>query len=156
VVLINFAATDTLNLLCQLPDCRFLTVKTVLDEITYENLRNSVSRLIEEGILEVVATGVSPDEEIAFIEKYFRKPVGEAVALLAAQSREATIATDEKKARRIAKELHIKVTGTIGLLKRMISAGIINAKQALGLIKEMEEKASYWPPKNFQNYLLRS
>lgn len=30
MVLINFAATDTLNLLCQLPDCKFLTVKTVL------------------------------------------------------------------------------------------------------------------------------
>jgi predicted nucleic acid-binding protein len=64
---------------------------------------------------------------------------GEAACIACAASRSLRLFTDDRDARRVALQLLIPVSGTLGLLLRLIDLGILTLNQADALLTEMIE-----------------
>ena len=66
---------------------------------------------------------------------------GEAEAIQLARELQATIIIDERRGRRIAKSLGLKVRGTLGILLELKRKGLIDAVKPF--IRKMLEKGYY-------------
>ena len=104
-----------------------------------------LSSCIEKEKLKVMDSGWEFERELEFIQKLpFRKIVGEVEGILVAKARGCEFASDDAKARRVAQENEIPVTGTIGLLKDFVEFKITDLRSSRTLLKEMKEKANFW------------
>jgi predicted nucleic acid-binding protein len=73
---------------------------------------------------------------------------GERTSLAIAFNRRAAIATDDALARRVARNLGISTTGTIGILQRAVQREILSNKQAQRALDEMIAAGYYSPISN--------
>ena len=62
---------------------------------------------------------------------------GEASCLAAAQRRAYRVATDDRDARRVARQLGIPITGTLGILAILAKRGSVPLTEADGLLQQM-------------------
>jgi predicted nucleic acid-binding protein len=70
---------------------------------------------------------------------------GERASLAIAFSRKAAIATDDALARKVARNLGISITGTIGILQRGVQREILSDSQAQRALDEMIAAGYYSP-----------
>lgn len=91
--------------------------KTVLEEIKIkkDKVYNAVASLIE-----------SKKLHVEDVEKQFsRLGIGESSAIFLALIKEKIVVLDDKKARRLARELKLDVIGTLSVLKKLYEEGLL-------------------------------
>lgn len=76
---------------------------------------------------------------------------GERASIAIAFNRGSAIATDDALARRVAYDLGISVTGTIGILQRCIERRILSARQAQQALEGMIAAGYYSPTRNLED-----
>lgn len=148
-VISNFAQTGKMEILLKLP-FEFYTTEKVKEEWIKAEI--DLTKYIKKGRIKITESRWEPEKEIKFIKKIldqkFRKVTGEVTCILVAKARNFEFASDDKKARRVAKKNGIKITGTVGLLKEIVRYKILSEDEANKLLKEMKEKASFWYREN--------
>lgn len=138
-VLSNFAYTDDLLLLDALP-AQFVTVSTVINELHagiedgYEFLTRATDAI------EVIDVGSEPSDVLADLDP------GETHALHVAQERTGTLATDDLAARSVAKDLDVPLTGSVGVLVRLVLRDELTSEEADAIIQRWIEDVQYRSP----------
>lgn len=134
-VLSNFAVTDDLDLLDALP-ARFVTVDAVADELRaefeagYDHLEREIDAT------EVIAVEETPDSDV--LDEFDR---GESYALSAAQQRSETLS-----ARELAAKRGIELTGSIGLLVRLVLRDELSVSEADTILERWITGTRYRSP----------
>jgi len=139
-VVSNFAFTDDLDLVCDDPDARVVTVPAVIDEIRAGNEDLDFLAGIEED-LDVHEGESDPDAELTDSLDY-----GEAHALNAALVENGTLATDDLAARELADDRGVPVTGSIGLLARLVRREVLTVAEADDVLRRWIEGSDYFSP----------
>lgn len=70
---------------------------------------------------------------------------GEAACLAVAKARGALLLTDDQAARRRAQFLGVEVSGSVGVLSRLVDARALSPNEADGLLHRLID-AGYWSP----------
>ena len=73
---------------------------------------------------------LSPEEEAYFNRFTVRLNAGEAACLAVAVGRNGRVFTDDRDARKLAANLRIPISGTIGILIRLIDLGELTVAEA--------------------------
>ena len=71
--------------------------------------------------------------------------LGEASSIAIAKTRGYVFACDDKTARREASLLEVKLTGTIGILKKAVKTKIVGPKKANRVLAKMKASGFYSP-----------
>ena len=144
-VISNFASTNSIEFLVSILEAP-VVAPAVRDEIEqgtdfgHEYLTSAVEAF-DEG-LEV--SGVPA--EIGKVSLHERLDPGETEALRGAVERDGTIATDDLAARRLATELDVPVTGSIGLLVLGIKREHIDSETADEWLEVWRDERGYYAP----------
>lgn len=77
---------------------------------------------------------------------------GESMGLAIAKCRGWSVLTDDKKARRIAKELGVVVLATTGVMKQWAEIANPDAEQLSAVLEAIERFANYRPGRGAENY----
>jgi predicted nucleic acid-binding protein len=139
-VLSNLAVTDDLDFFDALP-ARFVTVAAVTDELRagveagYDHLERAIDATDE------IAVEEKPGKDI--LENLDR---GETYALSAAQQRTGTLATDDLPARELATERDIELTGSVGILIRLVVHTELSVDEADAILAQWITDAQYRSP----------
>jgi predicted nucleic acid-binding protein len=80
---------------------------------------------------------ITPDERMQFETFHEHLGEGEASCLTVAKARGYKLATDDKDARRLARQLGISLTGTIGILATLVKQGQILLVEGDRFLHEM-------------------
>ncbi len=139
-VLSNFAVSDDLDLLDRL-SARFVTVEAVTDELRagFEAGYDHLGRAID--ATDVIAVEEKPDSDV--LDELDR---GESYALSAAQKRSGTLATDDLPARELATRRGIELTGSVGLLVRLVLRDELSVSEADTILERWIVDARYRSP----------
>ena len=144
-VLSNFAAVGRLDLL----ERRYRGTAFTTLEVTDE-LRKGVKAGY--AYLELVLADVDHEDQERWIgvlvpqsahERRLRAEfddrlgAGEASCLALAVSRELTLVTDDRAARQVAEERRVSVTGTVGILIKLVRASTLSLSEANALLADM-------------------
>ena len=141
----NFASTSSVEFLVHLLEAP-IVVPAVRDEIErgvkhgHEYLTSAVEAF--DNGLEV--SGIPP--EIGRVSLHEGLDPGEREALRGAVERDGTIATDDLAARRLATELDVPVTGSIGLLVLGVKREHIDSKTADEWLEVWRDERGYYAP----------
>jgi predicted nucleic acid-binding protein len=96
---------------------------------------------------------LTSNEELLF-EKFAEVvDFGEASCLAVAVSRNATVVSDDQFARRVAKKTGVPVTGTLGILKRLVVEGYLAVVEVNELLAQMIEDGYYSPVQDIRQIL---
>lgn len=122
-VLSNFALTDDLDLLEEIP-AQFVTVEAVETELQrgVDDGYTYLNRAI--GAVEVINVEREPGTDLTDLDR------GERYAIQAARERGGTVVTDDKLARDRAHELNVPLTGSVGLMIRLIRDSVLTEDEA--------------------------
>lgn len=96
---------------------------------------------------------LTPHEELLFEKFAEAVDYGEASCLAVAVSRNATVVTDDRLARQIAKKTGVPVTGTLGILKRLIVEGYLAIAEINELLAQMIADGYYSPIQDIRQIL---
>ena len=144
-VLSNFAAVDRVSLLEQLYRGRAYTTLMVVDEIQsglhagYQHLQSAEEVLNPPhpaGWLYVLPLE-SAEEQALYIEMAVSLGAGEASCLALAIARGFVLATDDLAARRTANQRNVRLTGTVGILIRLVREGHLSLTEANNILAQM-------------------
>lgn len=144
-VISNFASTSAVEFLVHLLEAP-IVVPAVRDEIEqgvkhgHEYLTTAVEAF-DNGL---AVSDVPP--EIGRVSLHERLDPGETEALRGAVERDGTIATDDLAARRLATELDVPVTGSIGLLVLGIKRDRIDDETADEWVETWRNERGYYAP----------
>jgi len=144
-VVSNFASTSSVEFLVHLLEAP-IVVPAVRDEIErgvehgHEYLTSAVEAF-DDGL---AVSDVPP--EIGRASLHERLDPGEREALRGAVERDGTIATDDLAARRLATELDVPVTGSIGLLVLGIKREHIDSETADEWLEVWRDERDYYAP----------
>ena len=144
-VISNFASTSSVEFLVHLLEAP-IVVPAVRDEIErgvkhgHEYLTSAVEAF-DNGL---TVSDVPP--EIERVSLHERLDPGETEALRGAVERNGTIATDDLAARRLATELDVSVTGSVGLLVLGIKREHIDSETADEWIDIWRTERGYYAP----------
>ncbi|MCX6564144.1 MAG: DUF3368 domain-containing protein [Candidatus Aminicenantes bacterium] len=75
---------------------------------------------------------------------------GEASSIAAAKERNLIFASDDKVARREAARFGVKLTGTLGILKKAVKTKVISEKEADAILMKMTAAGFYSPIKSIK------
>ena len=139
-VVSNFASTDDLNLIISGSSTQVVTVPAVINEVRAGNEDPNFLAKIEEE-LNVIEVDSDPDDGIFDSMDY-----GEAHALHATIVEGGTLATDDLAARELADQRGVPVTGSIGLLVRLVRQGVLTVDEADTVLRRWIEKSNYFSP----------
>jgi len=81
--------------------------------------------------------------------------MGEASCIAVALERRISLATDDMKARKILQQFGGVVTGTLGILVRLINERIVSINEANAVLSDMIQEGYFSPVKDL-NELLKS
>jgi predicted nucleic acid-binding protein len=166
-VLSNFALVQAFDILRQLYEVRAFICRAVLQEIQagidsgwkYPWLRGRtrlqvVNQALDEGWLQIPRSEVNPGDDIGELQLALeygqRFGAGEAEAMAIARTRGWVFASDDGAARRFAKEHSIRLTGTLGILVKATSVGILSLSDADGIHARMIDEG-YRSPLPYEN-----
>jgi len=141
-VLSNFALVQRPELL-SMAGSEVITAAQVMEEIR---------RGVERGLLPLwdwqwlsICTLDTPEEVQLFEHISRRLGQGEAACLALAIQRGYTFLTDDGDARRWSHRAEIPVSGTIGILVRLVQRGTLTIDEGNALLTEMRQKGFYAP-----------
>jgi len=144
-VISNYASTNSVEFLVHVLEAPII-VSAVRDEIEqgvdlgHEYLARAVEAF-DEGL---AVSDIPPEIGRASLRE--RLDPGEAEALRGAVERDGTIATDDLAARRLATELDVPVTGSVGLLVLGIKREHIDSETADEWIETWRDERGYYAP----------
>ncbi|WP_435094959.1 hypothetical protein [Halorubrum sp. N11] len=144
-VISNFASTSAVEFLVHLLEAP-VVVPAVRDEIEQgvKHGREYLTTAVEAFDNGLPVSDVPP--EIGRVKLRERLDPGETEALRGAVERDGTLATDDLAARRLASELDVPVTGSIGLLVFGIKRGRIDNETADEWIETWRNERGYYAP----------
>jgi predicted nucleic acid-binding protein len=143
----NFALSDSLFILKDLTSESAVITNFVSAEImrgiqqAHRDLAKITEALREGWLREVDLKGKK--EKSLYETLSVSLGLGEASSIAVAKVREFIFACDDRAARREAGLLGVKLTGTLGLLKKAVRDKIITLKEGNLILKRMKEKGFY-------------
>ena len=158
VTLSNFALVDSMDLLVARYGRQLLVTHEVRTEIDdgissgFDAL-SVVDDLIYAGKILLAPPMDTKEERKLYLECLRTLSAGEASCIVCAASREGTVVTDDYAARKHCQENGIAVTGTIGILQRLIQEGLISLDQANEKLEAMIAAGFYSPISSFKDIL---
>lgn len=78
---------------------------------------------------------------------------GEAAAITLASIHRATVATDDRKARQAAQQLGLQITGSVGILVRLVNQQMMPLAQANTVLQLMREAGFFSPIQNIDHLI---
>jgi predicted nucleic acid-binding protein len=132
---------DELNCLHLLEDFQEVLIPDAVQKEIKRYRPLSLSKL---NVPLVFSPGNIPDNaRLITLWRVFSLDVGEIEALsLMEKNPQALLLTDDASARMVAEQMGFKVHGTIGILVRAIRRGQTEAKEVLGVLKEIPSKTT--------------
>jgi len=133
-VLSNFALVNRIELLTKALGSQIATTPQVIDEF---NVGVAKGRLPETKLDWLEVINLESEEETLFHELLIRVNAGEAACVSVASQRNGRILTDDRDARKLAAQLKIPVSGTLGILLRLVQIEALTLSEAneiLGLM----------------------
>jgi len=146
-VLSNFAFSDSLFILKTIYSHSAYVTEFVSAEIMrgiqrgYKDLERIQDSKRKGWLQEIVMR--SPKERSLYETLSISLGLGESSSIAVAKIRELIFACDDKAARREAKFLEVKLTGTIGILKKAIQDKIIKLKDGDFFLSKMKDHGFY-------------
>jgi predicted nucleic acid-binding protein len=161
-VVSNFAAIGRLDLLRGHLGSAFLADAVHAELIRGAGLGYSFLTRIEDEIADLAEHGwlrltrpANEPERSAFRTLPARIQLGEAMSLAIAGERGWVFLTDDRKARKVAAENRIAVSGTVGVLIGLIRSGTLTLEEGNSLLAAMVEQAGdHSPVKSLAEALL--
>ena len=145
----NFAFSDSLFILKGLYGHSAFITDFVSGEIMhgiqhgYSNLKK-IQNSLQEGWIREIALSAKTEKGL-FQVLSVSLGLGEASSIAVAKARGFLFACDDKTARREAGLLEVRLTGTIGILKRAVKTKIVSPKNANGILDKMKACGFYSP-----------
>lgn len=136
-VLSNFALVNQIELLTMALGSQIATTPQVINEF-YDGVARG--RLPETKLDWLEIINLENEEEKLFQELLIRVNAGEAACLSVASQRNGRILTDDRDARKLAAQLIIPVSGTLGILLRLVQIGAITLSEANEILGQMISK----------------
>lgn len=133
-VLSNFALVNRIELLTNALGNQSATTSQVLGEF-----ENGVARgrLPETQLDWLEVLDMEAEEELLFWELLARVNAGEASCLAVAAQRNGRVLTDDRDARKLAAQLKIPVSGTLGILLRLVQINVLALSEANDILGQM-------------------
>jgi predicted nucleic acid-binding protein len=141
-VLSNFANIQRPALIRKALGDSAATVQEVIDELNVGVERGAIPD-VDWSWLPIIS--MTDDERHAYRTLLKRLNEGEASCLIVASARGGRVLTDDRDARKIAMEMQISVSGTLGILVLLVDLGHISMQEADELLKLMIEKGYFSP-----------
>jgi len=151
----NFALSDSLFVLENLYDETSFVTNFVSAEILkgiqqgYEELARVREGLKEGWLKEVILNGSR--ERSLFEVLSVSLGLGEASSIAVAKSRGSIFACDNRAARREARLLDVKLTGTLGILKKALRDSVIDLAKGNLILTKMMDLGFYSPAKSLRD-----
>lgn len=147
VVLSNFLLSDSTFILEKRYRNRAIITWEVYGEISagiaeYPMLK-LVDKLIEDKIFNLLS--LSRKEHDLYLELIGHLGKGEASCIALAKTKSAIVVTDDRAARKQCKQMRIRVTGTVGILKASFLDSQISLARADSIHQKMVEAGFYSP-----------
>ena len=158
VVLSNFALIGRLDLLTIMYKDRLIITTEVVDEISrgissgFDALQEIIN-LLTDGSISQYSLSSSSGERQTYTSLLVNLGAGEASSITAAKTVDGIVVTDDKLARKICRERGIKVTGTIGILKKLCMENILQLKEADNILQAMIGCGFYSPVNKISDIL---
>ena len=133
-VLSNFALIKRIELLTEALGSQIGTTPQVIGEFDdgVERGRLPKTKL---DLLEVL--DMEAEEQVLFRELLARVNAGEASCLAIAAQRNSRVLTDDRDARKLAAQLKIPVSGTLGILLRLVQIDVLSTLEANEILGQM-------------------
>ena len=141
-VLTNFALINQLELISEALGNQIATTPQVINEYR-EGVAKGLLPEAEWNWLKIIDLG--SNEEAMYQEHLKRVNAGEAACLAVAGQRNGRILTDDRDARKLAAQLKIPISGTIGILLRLVQIEVLTMAEADKLLGEMISKGYHSP-----------
>jgi predicted nucleic acid-binding protein len=143
--LLNLANGEVLSKILRLPDVSFQVSGVVRDES--KTIAQAIDAAVEAGRLALV------DDKVISVARFLRAKSewqldnGETECILAASAIGGSVACDDKAARKvISKTLgDSRLTGSIGLLREAVRAGLLTQAEAFAAYRLMIERGGFLP-----------
>lgn len=152
--ILNFALTDSLFILKNL----YSRSASVTNFVAAEVLRGiqqghselmKIQAALKEGWLQ--ETSLSSQKEKSFFETLsVSLGLGEASSIAVAKSRGFVFASDDRAARREAGLMDVKLTGSLGILKKAVRHKLITQNEGSRILAKMIEAGFYSPIENLK------
>lgn len=133
-VLSNFALVNRIELLTKALGNQVATTPQVIDEFKDGIARG---RLPETRLDWIEILDIEAEEESLFREIMVRLNAGEASCLAVAARRNGRVLTDDRDARKLAAQLKIPVSGTLGILLRLVQIDVLTTPEANEFLGQM-------------------
>lgn len=133
-VLSNFALVGRTDLLPIALPLNVSTTPQVMDEF-----RTGVERgkLPPTNLGWIETVRLNDRERMLFEQHLIRVNSGEAACLAVAECRNGRILTDDRDARKLAAQLKIPVSGTLGILLKLVQMGELSLNQANDILRQL-------------------
>ena len=147
-VLSNFALSDALDVLKTRYGGRGIVTSEVLDEVIsgvvagFSELR-AIDRLVEDGEFRMVVLDRTQRRKFAELRKSLG--TGEASCIAWAERNKVSVATDDRLAREVCRQLNIACTGIIGILVKASREGQIVLSDGEAILQRMVSAGFYSP-----------
>jgi len=155
-VLINFGEINAFDVLIELYSRRAFIAEEVKQEILDESYRTEevLKKYMNTGSIKTV-TLKEPSELSRYSKLSKNLDSGEAATIVAASCNNGVVVTDDRDARRIARNKeNLKITGSVGILLHSISQNSKTVQEADRLHEKMIQKANYFSPiSSLQKYI---
>lgn len=133
-VLSNFALVNRIELLTNAFGNQIATTSQVLDEFEDGVARGRLPETLLDW-LEIL--DLEAEEESLFRELLARVNAGEASCLAIAAQRNGRVLTDDRDARKLAAQLKIPISGTLGILLRLVQINVLALSEANDILGQM-------------------
>jgi len=143
-ILSNFVSVDRLDLLKQLHERLYIPTQVyeeMLDGLEdgydfYAGIESHIHPFAQDGWITVIS--LADGTEIALYQSLLQRlHHGEAACLAIARHRNWAFLTDDKQARRTARDLEIVLSGTLGALTQSIKQGLLPLESGNELLRKM-------------------
>ncbi len=159
-VVINLAATDRLDDIARRLDITFQLTRQAAAEVGHlrdiidgEFVHTRIDLDAHAGIGTLQIIDLAPFEYSLYIELAKIVDDGEASTIAVAAARLHSLATDDRKARRLCAERQLpEPTRTLALIRRYVEAGGLSHSAVRDLLVKIRERASFLPPRGDPDY----
>ena len=148
-VLSNFAKTNSMDVLGKILGETALTTPQVVEEFMVGVNRGRYPPVE----IPIPITELTPEEERLYRLLRAKLGKGESSCIAVAKHRGLILLSDDYDARKKARLLGVKVSGTIGLLVLGVKKGILTLEEGNELLEKMIEKGFYSPVKRLEEVM---
>lgn len=144
-VLSNFVLVNRVDLLPKALGSNVAATSQVVHEF-----KNGVSKgvLPETDLSWIQKVELDSNENVLYEELLKRVNAGEASSLAVVAHRNGRFLTDDRDARKLAAQLKIPVSGTLGVLLRLVQIDVLTLSEANGILQQMIDKGYRSPVQN--------